>query len=151
MIRGTLKEKLYFGSEFLESRWKQPKANHWIIVSGSSLFQNTSATRTTLVRHNCYTNDASATRVKHFHYDNDTSENIFSHPYISYMVNERLQSQRQFSSKNYLLQMPCSHAKIHLKSAPQRLNSVIGKATSKRQTLDCIWKCLWTFPHNYAQ
>ena len=40
---------------------------------------NTSAARTT------------AARVKNFDFHNDTSENIFSHPYISHMANERLQ------------------------------------------------------------
>ena len=36
-----------------------------------------------LERHECYTNDTSATRVKNFDLDNDTSGNIFSYPYIS--------------------------------------------------------------------
>ena len=30
-------------------------------------------------------------RVKNFDFDNDMSENIFSHPYISYMANQRLE------------------------------------------------------------
>ena len=71
----------------------------------------------TRVRHECYTNDTSATRVKNLDFDKDTSENIFSHPYISYIANERFQGEKQFHSKNYLLEMPRSHAKIHLKSA----------------------------------
>ena len=50
---------------------------------------NNSATRTTRVRHECYTNDTSATRVKHFGFHNNTSEDIFSHPDISYMANEK--------------------------------------------------------------
>ena len=32
----------------------------------------------------------SATRVKNFDFDNETSENIFSHPYFSYMANQTL-------------------------------------------------------------
>ena len=40
-------------------------------------------------------NDASATRVKNFDLNNDTSENVFSHPYISYMANERLQGEEK--------------------------------------------------------
>ena len=50
---------------------------------------NMSATQ---VRRECYTKDTSATgvRVKNFDFDNDTSKNIFSHPYIHYMVSERL-------------------------------------------------------------
>ena len=69
--------------------------------------------------------------MKNFDFDNDTSENIFSHPYISYMANERLQGEEQFNSKNYLLEMPHSHAKMHLKIAPQKLNFVMAKAISK--------------------
>ena len=59
-------------------------------------------------------NDMSATRVKKFDFHNNTSENIFSHPYISYMANERLQGEEQYHSKNYLLEMPRSHAKMRL-------------------------------------
>ena len=70
------------------------------------------------MRHECYTNDTIAARVKHFGFDNGTSENIFSHLYIGYMANERLQGEGQFHSKNYLLEMPRSHAKMRLKSAP---------------------------------
>ena len=33
--------------------------------------------------------------------------------------------------------MPCTHAKIHLKSAPQKVNFVMAKAISKSYTLDC--------------
>ena len=53
------------------------------------------------------------------------------------MVSERLQGEKQFHSKNYLSKMPCSHAKMRLKSAPQRLNFVMAKAISKRYALDC--------------
>ena len=92
---------------------------------------DTSEIRATRVRHKCYTNDTSAartTRVRNFDFDNDTSENIFSHPYISYMANERLQGEEQFHSKNYILEMPRYHAKMHLKSASQKLNFVMAKA-----------------------
>ena len=112
---------------------------------------DTSAARTTQVRHDCYTNDTSMTRVKKFYLDNDMSKNIFSHPYIYYMASERLQGEEQFHSMNYLLEMPRSHAKIRLKSAPQKLNFLMAKAISKRCTLDCSCKCPCTFPHSYAQ
>ena len=36
------------------------------------------------------------------------------------MESERLQGEERFHSKNYLLEMPCCHAKMRLKSAPQR-------------------------------
>ena len=98
---------------------------------------DTSATRTTRVRHNCYTNNTSATQVKNLDFDNDTSKNIFSHPYIYYMASERLQGDKQLYSKNYLLEMPCSHAKMRFKSAPQKPNFLMAKDISKSYTLDC--------------
>ena len=70
-----------------------------------------------LERHERYTNDKSTTRVKNFEFDNDTSKNIFSHPYIYHMASERLQGEEQFHSKNYLLEIPHSHAKMRLESA----------------------------------
>ena len=64
------------------------------------------------------------------------------------MANERLQGEEQFHSTYYLLEMPCSHAKMHLKSEPQKLNFVMTKAMSKSYTLDCS-KCPCMFPHSY--
>ena len=112
---------------------------------------DTSATRATPVRHECYTNDTSATRVKSFDFDSDMSKNIFLHPYIYYVASERLQGEEQFHSKNYLLEMPCFHAKMRLKSAPQKLDFLMTKTISKSCTLDCSCKCPCTFPHSYAQ
>ena len=66
------------------------------------------------------------------------------------MADERLQGEEPFHSKNYLLEMPCSHAKMRLKSAPQKLNFVMAKAISKGYTLDCSCKCPCTFPHSYV-
>ena len=66
------------------------------------------------------------------------------------MVNERIQRDEQFHSNNYLLEMPRSHAKMRLKSAPQKLNFAMAKAISKSYTLDCSCKCPCTFPHSYA-
>ena len=74
--------------------------------------RNTSATGSTRVRHECYTNDTSVTRVKNFDFDNGTSENILSQPYISYIGNERLQGKEEFHCKNYLSKIPRSHAKL---------------------------------------
>ena len=44
------------------------------------------------------------------------------------MADERLHGEEQFHSQNYLLEMYRSHAKMRLKSAPQKLNFVIAKA-----------------------
>ena len=67
------------------------------------------------------------------------------------MVNERLQGEEKFHSKNYLLGMPCSNVKMRLKSASQKLNFVMAKAISKSFTLDCSCKCVLEFPPSYAQ
>ena len=63
--------------------------------------QDTSSTR---VRHNA--KDMSATQMKNFDFDKDKSGNIFSHPYIDYIANKRLQGEEQFHFKNYLLETP---------------------------------------------
>ena len=89
------------------------------------------------VRHECYIKDTSATRVKNFYFDKDTSKNIFSHPYIYFMTSEGLQGEDQFHSRNYLLEMPHSHAKMRLKSAPQKMKFLMAKDISKSYTLDC--------------
>ena len=57
----------------------------------------------------------------------------------------------QFHSNNYFLEISLLHPKMHLKSAPQKLNFLMEKTTSKCCTLDCSYKCPTTFPHSYAQ
>ena len=52
--------------------------------------------------------------------------------------------------KNYLLEMPCSHAKICLKSAPEKLNFLKAKDMSKSYTLDCSCKFSCTFLYSYT-
>ena len=56
------------------------------------------------------------------------------------MKKERLQGEEQFHSKNYLLEFLRFHAKMHLKSAPQKLNFLMAKAISKSCTLACSCK-----------
>ena len=62
---------------------------------------DTNRTRGARVQHEYGTSVTRTTRVKNVDFDNKTSENIFSHPYISYMPNERLQGEKQIHSKNY--------------------------------------------------
>ena len=50
------------------------------------------------------------------------------------MANQRLKGEDQFHCKNYLLEMARSHAKMRLKSAPQKLNFGMAKAMSKSFT-----------------
>ena len=83
---------------------------------------NLSATRVLHERHECNTSATRTTRVRHerkkIDFDNDTSENIFSHPFVNYVVSERLQGEKQFHS-------------VPLKSAPQKLNFVMANTISK--------------------
>ena len=144
-LRNVL-EFLFFKKENLTK--KCSFKNPFFANFRSSLFYSTSVRHQ---RHECDTKDTRATRVRNFDFDNDTNENIFLHPYVSFIANERLQREEHFRSKNYLLEMPCSHVKMHLKSAPQKLNFVMTKAISKRYTLDCSCKSTCTFPHSYAQ
>ena len=65
-----------------------------------------------------------------------TRVKTFSHPYIYFIAGERLQEEGQFHSKNYLLEMPCSYAKMLLKSSLQKLNFLMAKAISKIYALD---------------
>ena len=60
------------------------------------------------------------------------------------MASETIQGEEQLQSKNYLLKMSCSHAKMHLKSAPQKLNFVMAKPMPNSYTLDCSCKCSCT-------
>ena len=53
------------------------------------------------------------------------------------MAGERLQGEEQFHSKNYILEIPRSHAKMRLKSLPQKLNFLMAKDVSKSYTLAC--------------
>ena len=103
------------------------------------------------VQHECSTNNTSVTRVKKIGFDSDTNKNIFSQPFIYYMASETLQGEEQFHSKNYILEISRFHAKMRLKSAPQKLNFLMEKAISKICTLDCSYKCPCTFLHSYAQ
>ena len=51
------------------------------------------------------------------------------------MESERLQEEEQFYSQKYVLEMPRSHAKFCLKSAPQKLNFLMAKDISKGYAL----------------
>ena len=48
------------------------------------------------------------------------------------------------------MEVPPSYAKMHLKSAPQKLNFSMAKDIQKCYKLNCSLKCPWTFPHSYA-
>ena len=77
----------------------------------------------------------SVTRVKKSDFDSGRSKNTFLHHYIYYMASERLQGEEQFHSKNYLLEMPCFHAKMRLKSAPQKLNFLMANVIKRKKEM----------------
>ena len=52
--------------------------------------------------------------------------------------------------KNHVLKVPPSHAKMHLKSATQKLNFLMAKGIQECYTLKCNHKCPCTFPQSYA-
>ena len=85
----------------------------------------------TQVQHECYTNGTSATQVKDFDFDHSTSKNIFSHPYISYIANDRLQGEEQFHSNSYVLEMTTYHAKMRFEKCTAKSELCNGKSYIK--------------------
>ena len=57
-------------------------------------------------RHELDASDTSAIRVKKLDFDTCTIENIFSHPYISYIANERFYGEQQFHFWKCLVHIP---------------------------------------------
>ena len=76
-------------------------------------------------RHDCETSETRTTRVRHegknFDFDNGTSENICP-----------LQGEKKIHSKNYLLEVHRSYAKMRLKNAPQKLNFIMAKVIHQK-------------------
>ena len=143
----------------IESKAAHEIADKWMRFTDKKMAQyqqdlvkHRCQTRATRVRHKCDRSATRTTRVRHERKILITIriKNIFSHTYIYYMASERSQEEEQFHSKNYLLEMSHSHAKMRLKSAPQKLNFLMAKAISKSYTLDCSCKCPCTSPHSYA-
>ena len=64
--------------------------------------------------------------------------------------NERWQEEELFYSKNYVLEVPLSYAKMRLKSAPQKMNFLMVKSIQKSYALNCSHKCPCMFLHSYA-
>ena len=71
--------------------------------------------------------------MKRFDFDNDTSENIFSHNFFSYIANERLQGEKQFRSKSYLLiaanVLECSLIVTHSNAASFSIKTILCKTS----------------------
>ena len=103
--------------------------------------------KATQVQHECYTNNTSEKRVKNIDFDNDTGKNIFL--LLTFTI-WQLQGKEQFHTKNYLFKMSRFHAKMRLKSPPQKINFLMAKAISKSCTLDCTCKYPCTFSHSKA-
>ena len=147
-----------------------------MIKQRSSLIYNTSARHE---RHECDTSDTSVTIATQVRNDWGTSDTTATRVYTNNTSETRLLHERHASVtrvKNfdyfdiftplYLLygkwkitrrgtislplEMPCSHVKMRLKSAPQKLNFLMANAISKTYALDCSCKCPCTFLYSYA-
>ena len=79
---------------------------------------DTSAKQTTRVQHDWKILILITTRLKMYFY-------------TPILANERVQGEEQFCSKNYFLEIPSFHTKMHLKSTPQKLNFAMAKSISK--------------------
>ena len=147
--------RLDFIFHWKASLFLQHECQIWATRVGQERHEyKTSKTRAKQVRQECDMKATRTTRVRHewkilvfiTKRFNETLT-IFKR---SFKTNERLQGVKQYHSRNYLLEVPRSHAKMHLKSSPQKLNFVIAKAVLKRYTLDCGSKYPCTFPHSYT-
>ena len=85
---------------------------------------NMSPTRVRHEQREYYTNNTSATRVRH-------EWKHFCTPIYLLYGKWKIIREEQFQSKNYLLEIPWSHAKVRLKSVPEEPNFVMVKAVSK--------------------
>ena len=118
---------------------------------------NTSATR---VRHEWYKCSTSATRVLHKWNECDTREKFLVlittlvKTYFHIRIFTIWQVKDYRERNNFILSTTFDdssfHAKIRLKSAPQKLDFLMVKAISKSYTLECSCKFPCTFPHIYA-
>ena len=161
--------KTYFAKHTEITHYVKKRSTFWgkfklYVKYRSSLFHKTSAKHE---RHECDTNNMSATRMLQERHECNKSAKrttrvrnewkililittrikTYFHNPILYIANERFQAEGHFNFKNYLLTMPCSHAKM---SAPQQLNFVMRKTISKSYTLNCSYKCPCSFPHSYV-
>ena len=66
------------------------------------------------------------------------------------MKDDMENGEEHFHIKNYLLEMTPSQGKMRIKSALQKLNSLMVKAILKSYTRNCSHQCPCTFPHSYA-
>ena len=53
-------------------------------------------------------------------------------------------------TENHVLEVRPSHAKMCLKSVPQKLNFLMAKDIPKSYKLNCSRKCPCAFSHSYA-
>ena len=111
---------------------------------------NASATLMTRVRHGCYTNNTSATRMKNFDFVTIRVKTYF-HTVIFTIWQVKDYKERNTLILRTTFWKSLFSMTMHLKSAPQKLNLLMAKATSKSCALDCSYKCCCTFPHSYPQ
>ena len=131
---------------------------------------DTSATRATRMQHECNTSNASAMQVWHEYNTSATQMTQVRHEWkvlilITTLVEtyfhtllftiwqvKGCKDRNNFilHSKKHFLEMSHFHAKMRLKSAPQKLEFVMVKAISKSYTLDCSCNFSCKFAHSDA-
>ena len=82
--------------------------------------------------------------ARHERHECDTSATL------AIRVRHKCDTSATRTTRGTILEMLRSHAKIRLKSVPQKLTFLMTKALSKSFILDCSCKCPCTFPHSYA-
>ena len=124
----------------------------------SSLIYNTSTkhkrhecdTSATRVRHECYKNNKSVARMKKIDLITIRVKTYFHTPIFTIWQVKDYKETNNFITKATFWKLPCFHAKMRLKNAPQKLKFLMTKAISKSQTLDCSCKCPCMLLHSYA-
>ena len=119
----------------------------------------TQTTRMRIEWEECNASETQATQVRHEYYTNEKSANLlilimtrvetYYHTHI--LAIWQMKDYKERSS--FILRTnfwKVSHAKMRLKSVPQKLNFAMAEAISKSYTLDCCYKWLCIFRHSYA-
>ena len=119
----------------------------------------TQATRMRIEWEECNASETQAIQVRHEYYTNEKSANLlilimtrvetYYHTHI--LAIWQMKDYKERSS--FILRTnfwKVSHAKMRLKSVPQKLNFAMAEAVSKSYTLDCCYKWLCIFRHSYA-
>ena len=74
----------------------------------------------------------------------------FHNPVLAIWQMKDYKERNNFILRTTFLEMVHSHAKMRLKSAPQKLNLAMTEAIPESYTLGCSYKFPYMFPHSCA-